>query len=196
LQRVDAIQNGTVDTSTELSEERVVSIAREAAIILGGALMVIGSYEPWTHGALRGPGIELYRNGLQLGFDHSFSFAGVISLIVGFFAMLSGALYLAQRQIPRVLDVPPIVLGLIGVGVGMFGLGNASSYTKAMLKGYPELFSAGASYGVWLVVIGGTLVLVAGVTDWARYSFESRPILAPVAAVVLVGLSAFALAPK
>jgi hypothetical protein len=190
------MQNVPVEAAVEQIGVRPISIARESTLIIGGALMVIGSYEPWTHGSLTGPSVVLHRNGLQLGFDHSFSVAGLISIAVGFMMMLSGAIRLAERTLPRPLDLPPLIGGLIGVGVGLFGLGNANLYTKAMLHEHRYLFVAGTSYGIWFVLVGGTGILLVGLISREPGVIGTRIVLSATFATALIALGAFALTPK
>lgn len=189
------MHNVHVEAALTHTVARPISVARESILIVGGVFMVIGSYEPWTHGSLTGPSVVLHRNGLQLGFDHSFSLAGLISIMVGFAMMLSGAMRLAERSVPRHFDPSPLISGLIGVGVGLFGLANANVYTKAMLHDHRNLFVAGSSYGVWFVLIGGTAILLIGLVSRDPGAIRTPYALVAASTTLVIALVAFALAP-
>jgi hypothetical protein len=117
-------------------------------------------------------------------------------MIFGLASMLRGATGLAGKRLPRALSLPPILDGLIGIAVGLFGLGNAARYTHAMTVHYAYLFVAGASYGVWLVLVGGLVVFVVGLCSPAETHAPLRRVPAAIAFVALLSVAATLLAPR
>jgi hypothetical protein len=94
-------------------------------LIVGGVLMVIGSFEPWTVGRVAN-GFVTYENGFQLNLGGGISVAGVISLAFGTHSTVTAALHLAERRRFRVLVRLPVIDGLVGTGVGLCRTGRGS----------------------------------------------------------------------
>lgn len=110
--------------------------------------------------------------------------------------MLDGSFRLADRAVPRAVDLPWAVFGLSGVGVGLYGLGEARWYAHQMTAAYPTAFYAGASYGPWLVCYGGLAILViAAVTCRHLRRLGSRITAASLLSVVVIAGS-LTLAPR
>src|SRR5271155_4508006 len=98
----------------ETTDRLLLSNWSDALLIVGGAMLVVGSFSPWMHGSVAE--YTYYRNGMQLGFDQGFSIAGLLTVIFGTLATLSGAMHLARRPLPRIVAPSLVVDGLIGVG--------------------------------------------------------------------------------
>ena len=125
------------------------AIASDAVLIIGGALMVIGSFSPWTHGTIgyaSSTPFTVYRNGMELGFKGGFSIAGLITVLSGAAGALSGSLRLAGRHPPRLLAPAPLLYGIVGLAVGLYAAGEAAWYTFQMTQDIrPSLRRAPAS---------------------------------------------------
>jgi hypothetical protein len=178
----------TTDRSVQQERRPPINLLREWLLIVGGALMVIGSFEPWTYGSIAN--FTISRNGMQLSFNDQFSAAGLLTVIFGAFVTLSGAMLLARRSIPRITDPLLLMSGLIGVGIGLYGLGEAKWYVGQMLakSTLTGIIGASTGYGIWLIVLGGTSVLVAAIlskdTSWSGYQ---RVMVSLVVAVIVAG---------
>jgi hypothetical protein len=164
-------------------------------LVVGGLLMLDGSFSPWTHGSVVGSPAILYRNGWQLGLNQGFSAAGLIAAVVGVLAAIGGATRLARKPLPRLLKWSPILLGLVGVLIGLYGLGSAARYARSAAQSYPGLFAGGVSYGVWLVVGGGTAVVLAGILSRGTHRNQLLPWLAVLVTIAVVSACAATLAP-
>lgn len=178
------------------------STACASLLTLGGVFLVVGSISPWTQDSLVTIPVTFYRNGLQLGTNQGFSVAGVISMVFGAVAMLTGAMRLAERHLPSFLDVSPILDGIAGVAVGLYGLGEATWYKHQLLVPpgrFPSaraIFNATAGYGIRLVVVGGWFVLVAGNFSRPVGSVLRQQVVIATAATLAIGVAAFLLAPE
>jgi hypothetical protein len=171
-------------------------------LTLGGVFLVLGSIAPWTQSSLVTVPVTLYRNGLQLGTKNGFSVAGLLSIVFGALAIVSGATRLAEKPLPRFLDVPALVDGLVGVAVGLYGLAEATWYKHELLvppgrfAGAEAIFNATAGYGIWLVVVGGWLTLVSGIFSTpVGTTLRQQAVIAATATLVLA-VTAFLLAPE
>jgi hypothetical protein len=164
--------------------------------------LVLGSIAPWTQSAGVTVPLTLYRNGLQLGTDNGFSVAGLFSIVFGAFAIVSGATRLAEKRLPKFLDVPSLVDGLVGAAVGLYGLAEATWYKHQLLvppgrfASAEAIFNATAGYGIWLVVVGGWLVLVTGIfATPVGTTLRQQAVIASIATLALA-TAAFLLAPE
>ncbi|MCU1495650.1 MAG: hypothetical protein JWO62_3414 [Acidimicrobiaceae bacterium] len=158
--------------------------------------MLIGSLEPWTYGGVYSGGLVTHSNGFQLGSNNGFSPAGLAPVILGGVAALNGSLRLADRVVPRVLDIPLGITGIVGVGVGLYGLAEARWYTHQMIAAYPKIFYAGASYGSWLVCYGGLAILAIAAIAFDRPRRLGSRIAIALILCLLVLVSSLALAPR
>lgn len=71
----------------------------EWILVVGGALMVIGSFLPSTHASIGA--IALNRNGMQLDNHEGFSVDGLVTLVFGVLAALIGITRLTHTAFPR-----------------------------------------------------------------------------------------------
>lgn len=190
------------DLDEETSAPFSVPMACASLSTLGGAFLFLGSISPWTQDSLVTVPVTFYRDGLQLGANQGFSIAGVIGIVVGTVAIFSGSLRLAERELPSWLDLAPTVSGLVGVAVGLYGLAEATWYKHQLLvppgrfASARPIFNATAGYGIWLVVIGGWLVLVSGLLSRPVAMAPSRRAGVVIAATVTIAAVAVLLAPE
>jgi hypothetical protein len=189
------VEGEDTGTPSPSIHETNVRITFASMLILGGALMMIGSDEPWTYSGVHASGLIIYRNGLQLGVHDRFSPAGLFPLAMGLVAMLIGSTRIAEKSFPRVIDAHPIVPGLFGVGFALYAAGEANWYTHQMTDAYPKLFTAGAGVGVWLLLAGGLIVFVAAVLSGHALGSRRNRLLAAVVASAAVLASSALLAP-
>lgn len=142
-----------------------LSVAAWATLVLGGLLMLVGSFEPWTYSGLYRDALVVHRNAFELGVWNSFSPAGIPAVALGGASVLEGAWLLAGRRLPRALRLPGAFIGVVGVATGLYGLGEARWYTNQIVAAYPTIFYAGAAYGVWLVLAGGVGILAVSASQ-------------------------------
>jgi hypothetical protein len=190
------------DLDEEASTPFSVPMACASLSTLGGAFLFIGSISPWTQDSLVTIPVTFYRDGVQLGTNQGFSIAGAISIAVGVVAILSGSLRLAERELPRWLDSAPIAAGVVGVAVGLYGLAEATWYKHQLLvppgrfASARPIFNATAGYGIWLVVIGGWLVLFSGIFSMPTTRTSRQQAVLATAITVTVAAAAVLLAPE
>lgn len=135
----------------------------EWVLVVAGLMAAAGSLLPWEQANV---GIaSLTRNGFQLGNNLSFSSDGLVVLLLGAIGALIGITRLAGRPFPRWINDSPILVGLI---IALYGINdelNMSQTVANLRKQDPVgLFTVG--YGLWLVIVGGALFLLAGAGGW------------------------------
>jgi hypothetical protein len=179
-----------------------IPTACAAALTLGGVFLVVGSFSPWTQASSVSLPLTFYRSGLQLGSNQGFSIAGVISIVLGALAIASGATRLAEKRLPSFLDLSPLVDGVAGVAVGLYGLAEATWYKHQIMvppgrfPGAQPIFNATAGYGIWLVVVGGWFVLLSGIFSRpVGVTLRQQTVIASVATLA-IGTAAFLMAPE
>jgi hypothetical protein len=179
-----------------------IPTACASLLTLGGVFLVVGSFSPWTQASSVTLPLTFYRSGLQLGSNQGFSLAGLISIVFGALAIVSGATRLAERRLPRFLDVSPLADGLVGVAIGLYGLAEATWYKHQIMvppgrfAGAQPIFDATAGYGIWLVVAGGWLALVSGIFSRPVGVTLRHQVLVATVATLAFGTAAFLLAPE
>jgi hypothetical protein len=197
-----ALIDGPPDSDAEQSASFSIPTACASVLTFGGVLLVIGSIAPWTQSSFVTIPVTFYRNGLQLGTHNGFSVAGVFSIAVGASAIVSGATRLAEKPLPRFLDVPPLADGVVGLAVGLYGLAEATWYKSQLLVPpgrFPSaeaIFNATAGYGIWLVVVGGWLALVAGIFSASVGTSPRQQAVIAAIATLALATTAFLLAPE
>jgi hypothetical protein len=179
-----------------------IPTACSSALTLGGVFLVVGSFSPWTQASSVTLPLTFYRSGLELGSNQGFSVAGLISIIFGALAIMSGATRLAEKRLPSSLDLSPLVGGVAGVAVGLYGLAEATWYKNQIMvppgrfAGARPIFNATAGYGIWLVVVGGWFVLVSGIFSRPLGVTLRQQMVVASVATLAIGTAAFFLAPE
>jgi hypothetical protein len=179
-----------------------IPTACAAVLTLGGVFLVVGSFSPWTQASSVTLPLTFYRSGFQLGSNQGFSVAGLISIVFGAVAIVSGATRLAEKHLPSFLDLSPLVDGVAGVAVGLYGLAEATWYKHQIMvppgrfAGAQPIFNATAGYGIWLVVAGGWFVLLSGIFSRpVGVTLRQQMVVASVATLA-IGTAAFLMAPE
>lgn len=108
--------------------------------IVSGAVLAISSFLEWAAVEVT-PGFEVTVSGTD-GSD------GWITLVCGAIGVAAGAMSYTAGPKGKLPGVLAIIAGVIGLAVGVINLGEAEGYQ---------------SYGLYLVIIGGIGVAVAGV---------------------------------
>jgi hypothetical protein len=140
-----------------------IPVGWEWVLIVAGILAVIGSFLPWEQVSA---GIASFnRNGYQLGKDLSFSPDGLIVTGLAAIAALIGLTRLTRRQFPRWLNGSPTILGAVILYFGITDEHSLSDAVSGLAARYPmDLFSVG--YGVWIVIVSGAIIAIAGIAGW------------------------------
>jgi hypothetical protein len=154
---------------------------------IGGVVMAIGAVLNWATAS-----IDVEALAAALGVDPSLlagtagetskSFAGTSSsdgkivLVCGIVAIVIAILAFTRRQIPKALAIVAIVAGLVGGGLALYDISTKGDIVaEAKDAAAPSLEAAGIDasvlddvfdvslgIGIWLSVVGGVVVLVAG----------------------------------
>jgi hypothetical protein len=133
---------------------RVQGIVEMAAIgvIVGGLLMVIGSFLPWITARAAFVG-TLNRSGVEGG-------DGVITLILGIVTGLIGIARFTRRELPPWVQRSPIVTALAGgLVVGLDWKDVSDRISDVETGGFA---SANVGAGLWTIAIGCVIAFVAG----------------------------------
>src|SRR5262245_48836359 len=157
--------------------------------IVGGALLAVASFLPWAE--VSGQGASVTANGID-GSD------GYLTLGAGIFAVLVGVVML-MRGARRILAVLAILAGIVGGGLGLYdaltakdsvldaaaeelapSFGVSSDRVRAALDEAVDAGQIGVSvsFGLYLVIAGGIIVVVGGtlgLRDSAAESVATTP---------------------
>jgi hypothetical protein len=196
------LSDDLLDSDSELEPAFSIPTACASILTLGGLFLVVGSFSPWTQDSFVSFPVTFYRDGFHLGTNQGFSIAGLFSVVVGACAILSGAMQLAERRLPSWLDVSPIVDGVVGVAVGLYGLAEATWYKHQLLvppgqfASAKAIFNATAGYGIWLVVVGAWFVLVSGIFSRPVGGTLRQQAVIAAAVTLAIALAAVLLAPE
>lgn len=135
----------------------------EWLLVIAGVLGAVGSLLPWetVNTGLSG----FTRNGFQLGSDLSFSWDGLVVLGLSVVAGLIGLSSLTGRPFPRWLNSSPIILGICLLAETISDENSLSTQIHNLeRRGLPGFATIG--YGLWLAVVAGAIVLLAGLLGW------------------------------
>jgi Tryptophan-associated transmembrane protein (Trp_oprn_chp) len=170
-------------------ERRGASTAGIVSIV-GGALLVVGSFLPWAE--VSGSGASVTAKGLD-GSD------GFITLAAGLVAVVIGLVML--RATRRAVAVVAVLAGLVGGGLALYDaltaedsvldaaaedlaptLGVSADQVRAALDQAVDSGQLGVSVGIgpYMVIIGGVVVTLGGVLGM-RESATERSIVSPAA---------------
>lgn len=127
--------------------------------LIGGILAVVGVFGTWT--TMSAMGTEYSDSGWD--WAQGTAGAGGLSLKFPYFALVGGILAVVgsvlalvkPSAVAKVLLAIGGILALIGVAYGL-----AAADTGAAITGAVPGVSAGASYGTYMVVIGGILAIL------------------------------------
>ena len=157
--------------------------------VVGGALLVIGSFLSWAE--VSGGGVSVSAKGID-GSD------GYITVVAGLVALAVGVA--ALRMPRRPLAVLAIIAGLVGGGLGVYDAVTAEdSVLDAAAEEIAPQFGATAeevrsllddaiasgqldisiSIGLYVVIAGGVLALIGGVLQLTRAGAPAMPAVAP-----------------
>ena len=135
----------------------------EWLLAIAGALVALGALLPWEQGS---SGFASFsRNGFQLGNNLSFSPDGLIVLGLGIIAGLVGITRLTGHAFPRWLNGSPVILGGVILLETISDERSISSTVQSLQRQYPNA-SYSVSYGLWLAIVGGAVIALAGVMGW------------------------------
>ncbi len=170
-------------------ERRGASTAGIVSIV-GGALLVVGSFLPWAE--VSGSGASVTAKGLD-GSD------GFITLAAGLVAVVIGLVMLPATS--RAVAVVAVLAGLVGGGLALYDaltaedsvldaaaedlaptLGVSADQVRAALDQAVDSGQLGVSVGIgpYMVIIGGVVVTLGGVLGM-RESATERSIVSPAA---------------
>lgn len=149
--------------------ERSVRDSNSIVLLAGGALVVLGSFLPWI--SLNGAFGTISRSGLDGGGD------GIITLVLGIGIVVIGATRLLGIAEPSgfVRFWPPLVAGLIAVGLAILDGINVSSKIQGITTQY---VSGSTGAGLWVIGVGGVLSALAAMRSRAGSSTHVRLISA------------------
>jgi len=132
-------------------------------ILIGGALVVAGSFLPWI--TIRAPFVgTLTRSGTEGG-------DGIGTLIVGIVIGLAGLAKMGGFNLPSFFNRSPIILGAIAALIVGIDLPDILNRIHTAEEASPVV-TASVGSGVWTVFVGAALTLVGGLQ--AR-SIASKP---------------------
>jgi hypothetical protein len=155
-------------------EPRGESLRRTGAawLLLPASLLVgIGSLLPWL---TVNDGIStINRNGFQLGQGEGFSVDGLVALLLGIIVGLIGVTAIARASLPSWIRRSPIVVGLGITVAGANSLTGIVPYIRHLRTQFPGI-SASVGYGVILVIAGGVVAVLSGLTAWSDRRRERR----------------------
>jgi hypothetical protein len=165
-------------------------------LVLGGALMVLGSFLPWDQASAFL--IQISRNGMQLGANRGFSVDGLATLLFGIGAVGAGWARLSAGATPRIARWSPPWLGLAGIVISGWDLHEISNFNNTIKS---TIVTASIGYGLWLVLVGSVAVLLGGLRGPKSRSAEAVPeptrlqqAVSLVAVLAIIGFSAAVLA--
>jgi hypothetical protein len=126
------------------------------ATLLGGLLVVVGSFLPWVtfHAAFVG---SISYSGVDGGKD------GLITLVFGVLTVAIGAVRLTER-LPRVLQHLPAPLGLLTLAIGFYDL-DEIQVRVAEFSSEQEYGTAMVGGGLYTLIIGGVLATIGGLVS-------------------------------
>jgi hypothetical protein len=122
--------------------------------LLGGVLIVLGSFLPWLTATVPLIG-TISRNGMEGG-------DGIITLILGVVTILIGVTQLTATNLPTLLQRSPIVTGAITAIVAVINYLNVQQRIEGVRQ-ESELIAASVGAGIWTLVVGAVLAIVGGV---------------------------------
>jgi hypothetical protein len=134
-------------------------------LLAAGALVVIGSFLPWI--SVYSAFGTISRSGIEGGGD------GIITLVLGIGIVVIGATRFLGMVEPSgfVRFWPPLVAGLIAVGLALFDGINVSSRIEGATTQY---VSGSTGAGLWVVGVGGALSALAAMRSRAGGSTEPK----------------------
>lgn len=132
-------------------------------VVIGAALGGLGALLPWTTAVA--PLATVDRNAFQLGENASISSVGPALVVLAVAGVVLGIVILVGARVPRNVLILPVLLG--------------ASMTLLVGSNYPQLSgvrrdirsfdgTVSVSYGYWLAIVGGGLVLVGGIILLSR----------------------------
>lgn len=124
---------------------------------------MIGAFLPWE--SINIGFTALSRNGFQLGQDLSFSADGAWVLALGALSALAGITRLTDRPFPRWLTRSPLLLGIAIVWIS-WGDKDSIATTVQGLRVKDPSGAYAVGYGVWLVIVGGAVIVLASTIGW------------------------------
>jgi hypothetical protein len=122
--------------------------------LLGGVLIVLGSFLPWLTATAPLVG-TISRNGMEGG-------DGVITLILGVVTILIGVTQLTATNLPILLQRSPIITGAISGIVAIINYLDVQQRIEDVRE-ESELIAASVGAGIWTLVVGAVLAIVGGI---------------------------------
>ncbi len=130
-------------------------------VILGGALIAIGSFLPWI--VLSAPLVgTLTKSGMEGG-------DGIWTLILGTVTVVIGVVKLTASRMPSLLQSSPIVTGAISAVIAGVNLADISNRVDAARAASP-LVAGSIGAGIWSILVGAALAIVGGFVLYRRSS--------------------------
>jgi hypothetical protein len=122
--------------------------------LLGGVLIVLGSFLPWLTATAPLVG-TISRNGMEGG-------DGIITLILGVVTILIGVTQLTATNLPTLVQRSTIVTGAITGIVAIINYLNVQRRIEDVRE-ESELIAASVGAGIWTLIVGAVLAIVGGV---------------------------------
>lgn len=126
-----------------------------AGIIAAGALMIVGTFLPWTSAQFG------FNSADFNGFD---SGDGIWTLIFGVITVLIGLSILTSFVMPPLVQRSSIITGLAAAIFAGYDLNNASSRVDQASQA-SKLFTASVGPGLWVILVGGVAAIVFGIAS-------------------------------
>jgi hypothetical protein len=122
--------------------------------LLGGVLIVLGSFLPWLTATAPLVG-TISRNGMEGG-------DGIITLVLGVVTILIGVTQLTATNLPTLVQRSTIVTGAITGIVAIINYLNVQRRIEDVRE-ESELIAASVGAGIWTLIVGAVLAIVGGV---------------------------------
>jgi hypothetical protein len=136
-----------------------LTFVKATLVIVGGGLLIAGSFMPWVSATVAFTG-TVSRNGM--GGD------GIVTLVAGLVLVLLGVLMLTPTRIPKpVIGLVPILAGLAGLGVVAANWSEVQDRVDAFTSGVGEYGVASVGSGLYVLIIGGVISIIAGILEVA-----------------------------
>lgn len=141
-----------------------------ALAVVGGLIAIVGSMLPWIS-ATSGFG-SLSKSGLEGG-------DGVIALVIGALAIVTGVCAVAGWTFPRLLQGSAVVQGAVLLAIAAFDYVDVQHRIKSVDAAGNGFVTASTGAGLWALFVAGALVLAAGIIIMAANRSPVAPALVP-----------------
>lgn len=135
--------------------------------IAAGALMVLGSFLPWVMVQAAFVG-SISRSGMDGGAD------GILTLVMGLLTFLVGVGWIASLGLPRIVWITPIIWGLVAGVITLVDMKDVQDRVGELEQSAQGLATASVGAGLWALLVGSVLAIIAGLVIWSEGGMERR----------------------